>query len=129
MKSLLSATLAAIASLVITVSPASAAASHRIASCHAHGTAAVCLVRGTAVHPRTIYAHVTSAPRQRVLVRWHMTCSKGTSVRRSHGHFRARTPIRRLLHHPFQHPGSCVVTARTRLPGTGRLHLWLTTRR
>jgi hypothetical protein len=106
-----------------------AAAAHRIGSCRAQGSAASCDVTGTARHPRTIHVHVTASPGRRLLVRWHITCSRGLRVRTSRGHFRARTPIRRGLRHRFTHPGSCIVTASTQLPGSGRLHLWLTSRR
>jgi hypothetical protein len=106
-----------------------AAAVHRIASCRAQGSAASCDVTGTARHPRTIHVHVTASPGQRVLVKWHMTCSRGLRVRTSSGHFHARTPIRRGLRHRFTHPDSCIATASTQLPGSGRLHLWLTSRR
>ena len=108
--------------------PASAAV-HRIASCRAQGSAASCDVTGTARHPRTIHVHVTASPDQRLLVRWQVTCSRGLRVRTTRGHFRARTPARRGLRHRFTHPDSCIATARTRLPGSGRLHLWLTSRR
>jgi hypothetical protein len=110
------------------VAPA-AATVHRIASCRAQGSAASCDVTGTARHPRTIHVHVTASPGQRVLVKWHMTCSRGLRVRTSSGHFHARTPIRRGLRHRFTHPDSCIATASTQLPGSGRLHLWLTSRR
>jgi hypothetical protein len=106
--------------------PASAAASHRIGSCHAQGGSAICAVTGTARHPRTVHVHVSARPDQRLQVKWHMTCNKGLRMRNSRGHFRARTPIRRRLHHRFTHPASCIVSAKTRLPGSGRLHLWLT---
>jgi len=144
-KRLLAAVLAAATSVVLTAGSASAAAAstaaasaapaaaatavHRIASCRAQGSAAICEVTGTARHPRTIHVHVAASPGQRLLVRWHMTCSRGLRVRTSRGHFRARTPIRRGLRHRFTHPDSCIATARTQLPGSGRLHLWLTSRR
>jgi hypothetical protein len=108
--------------------PASAAV-HRIASCHAQRSAARCDVTGTARHPRTIHVHVTASPDQRLLVRWQVTCSRGLRVRTTRGHFRARTPVRRGLRHRFTHPDSCIATASTRLPGSGRLHLWLPSRR
>ena len=108
---------------------APAAAVHRIGSCRAQGNAAICDVTGTARHPRTIHVHVTASPGQRLLVRWHITCSRGLRVRTSRGHFRARTPIRRGLRHRFTHPDSCIATARTQVAGSGRLHLWLTSRR
>jgi hypothetical protein len=126
---LVSIVLVAGPAVVLMAGPASAAASHRIGNCHASGVSVRCLVKGTATRPRTIHVHLSASPSQRLLIRWHMTCSKGMSIRKSHGRIHARTPIRRKLHHPFSHPGSCIVTARTHLPGHGRIHLWLTSRR
>jgi hypothetical protein len=144
-KRLLAAVLAAATSVVLTAGSASAATSstaaasaapaapatavHRIASCRAQGSAAVCDITGTARRPRTIHVHATASPGQRLLVKWHMTCSRGLRVRTSSGHFHARTPIRRGLRHRFTHPDSCIAMASTQLPGSGRLHLWLTSRR
>jgi hypothetical protein len=154
-KRLLAAVLAAATSVVLTAGSASAAISstaasstaasstaaasaalaaaatavHRIASCRAQGSAAVCDITGTARRPRTIHVHATASPGQRLLVKWHMTCSRGLRVRTSSGHFHARTPIRRGLRHRFTHPDSCIAMASTQLPGSGRLHLWLTSRR
>jgi hypothetical protein len=127
-KRLLGIAFAAVASVVLMAAPASAASSHRIGSCRAQGIAAICVVSGIAHHPRTIHVHATARPNQRLLIRWHMTCSKGMDVRKSRGHFRATTPIRRRLHHPFRRPDSCVVSARSRLRQGGHLHLWLTSR-
>lgn len=150
LKRLLAAVLAAATSVVLTAGSASAATSstaaastaaasaapaaaatavHRIASCRAQGSAAVCDITGTARRPRTIHVHATASPGQRLLVKWHMTCSRGLRVRTSSGHFHARTPIRRGLRHRFTHPDSCIAMASTQLPGSGRLHLWLTSRR
>lgn len=144
-KRLLAAVLAAATSVVLTAGSASAATSstaaastapaaaatavHRIASCRAQGSAAVCDITGTARRPRTIHVHATASPGQRLLVKWHMTCSRRLRVRTSSGHFHARTPIRRGLRHRFTHPDSCIAMASTQLPGSGRLHLWLTSRR
>lgn len=139
-KRLLGAVLAAATSVVLaaaataaaaaaSAAPAAATTVHRIASCRAQGSAAVCDITGTARHPRTIHVHATASPGQRLLVKWHMTCSRGLRVRTSSGHFRARTPIRRGLRHRFTHPDSCIATAGTQLPGSGRLHFWLTSRR
>jgi hypothetical protein len=124
-----SASAGSVSATTASATTASAAAVHRIGSCRAQGSAASCEVTGTARHPRTIHVHVTASPGQRLLVRWHITCSRGLRVRTSRGHFRARTPIRRGLRHRFTHPDSCIATARAQLPGSGRLHLWLTSRR
>ena len=120
--------IAAAASAAIMAGPAWAGGTPvaTIASCRASGAQASCTVTGTIRHPTIIRAHATARPAQHVTVRWSMTCISGKATGTASGSFTARTPVSRILPHPFRHPRSCTVTATTRLAKTGHLHAWLT---
>ena len=108
--------------------PALAAGGHATttASCRASGAQASCTVTATIRHPGVIRAHATSRPAQHVTVTWSMTCTSGKSSQSAMGSFIAKTPVSRILPHPFRHPSSCKVTTTTKLAKTGHLHAWLT---
>lgn len=108
--------------------PALAAGAHApaIAACRASGAQASCTVTATIRHPGIIRAHATARPAQHVTVTWSMTCTSGKASQSAMGSFTAKTPVSRILRHPFRHPASCKVTATTRLAKTGHLHAWLT---
>jgi hypothetical protein len=116
------------ASAALAAGPAWAAGAHTttVAVCRASGAQASCIVTATIRHPGIIRAHATARPAQHVSVTWSMTCTSGKSSKSATGSFTAKTPVSRILPHPFRHPSSCKVTATTRLAKTGHLHAWLT---
>jgi hypothetical protein len=97
-----------------------------IAACRASGAQASCALTAKIGHPVIIRAHATARPAQHVTVTWSMTCTSGKATGTTSGSFTAETPVSRILPHPFRHPGSCKVTASTRLAKTGHLRAWLT---
>jgi|SRR5580704_3298792 hypothetical protein len=128
MKRLLMIAFALAGSMSLAIAPASAApASSFIASCQARGAYAICDAAGTAGnHPVTIVMHVRAVPRQSVSGAWAITCSEGLGAGSKSASFHGRTPINRILRHPYRHPDSCVVSADAQLSRHGHLHIWLT---
>jgi hypothetical protein len=116
------------ASAALAAAPALAAGAHTTttATCRASGAQASCTVTATIRHPGIIRAHASARPAQHVTVTWSMTCASGKSSRSAMGSFTAKTPVSRILPHPFRHPASCKVTATTMLAKKGHLHAWLT---
>jgi hypothetical protein len=125
-------TTAATAGLLIGAGPASAATAakaHRVASCTAEGDYAICDAAGNATAPHDLYVHVTSRPDQSALVTWDVVCSKGDGAGSASGQFTARTPVRRIIRHPYARPDSCAVAAGAQLNKGGRLKVWISYRR
>ena len=118
--------LAASAALVAGPALAAGAPATTVAACRASGAQASCTITATIRHPGVIRAHATSRPAQHVTVTWSMTCTSGKSSQSAMGSFTAKTPVSRILPHPFRHPSSCKVTTTTKLAKTGHLHAWLT---
>lgn len=117
------------ASAALVGGPALAAGGHaRTATCRASGAQATCTTTATIRHPGVIRAHAIARPAQHVTVTWWMTCKSGKSSRSAMGSFTAKTPVSKILRHPFRHPASCKVTATTKLARKGHLHAWLTAR-
>jgi hypothetical protein len=131
MKRLFIPMLAAAAALLAMAIPASATPGsqvHHAGSCSAHGDFATCVATRTAHHPAAIWVHVLASPRQRVLVSWTMTCSKGKGAGGKSGKFHAAAPVNRKIRQPYKHPDSCVVAAGAVLSGSGHLDVWITYR-
>jgi len=97
-----------------------------VAGCSANGEFAICSAAGTARHhPLRIVLHVRANPPQSVSGAWDMTCSKGTGAGGSSGMYHTGTPINRVLHKPYRHPDSCIVSADGQLGRRGKIHLWI----
>ena len=112
-----------------TASAATASRAYRVASCTAEGDYAICDAAGNATAPRDIYVHVTSTPDQSAFVTWDVVCSKGLGAGSKSGQFTAKTPVRRLIRHPYAAPDSCVVSAGAQLKNGGHLKVWISYRR
>lgn len=88
-------------------------------SCGAQGDFAICTASGTATRPVTITVTVTSSPDQDVSVAWDTVCSQGDGAGTSSGTFTARTPVSRVISHPYHQPDSCIVAADAQLQAGG----------
>jgi len=96
-----------------------AASAGTIGSCSAQGDFADCDASGTANHPLTITITVTSSPDESVSVFWDTVCSQGTGAGTSSGNFTAKTPVTKVISHPYHQPDSCDVGVAGGLNGTG----------
>ncbi len=103
----------------ITASTAAASASTGFGSCSAQGNFATCVASGTATRPVTITVSVSASPDQDVFVSWSTVCSHGTGAGSSSGSFTARTPVSRVISHPYYQPDSCNVAAGAQLQAGG----------
>jgi hypothetical protein len=126
MKRLITIVVAAAASFAVLTTPAFAATVHKAGSCRAQGDFATCVTSGTADHPATIRVHVSATSSQNVTISWDMTCTKGLGAGGKSGQFTAHTPVSRVIHHPYAHPDSCIVSADAQLSAIGHLHVWVT---
>jgi hypothetical protein len=119
-----------LATVIMLALPVSAATkTYHAGSCRASGDFATCVTSGTAKLPVSIRVHVSASRKQQVLVSWDMVCSKGLGAGAKSGQFTAVTPVNRLMHHPYAHPDSCIVSADAQLSSGGSLHVWVTYRR
>jgi Ricin-type beta-trefoil lectin domain len=111
----------------IAASTAAASASTGFGSCSAQGDFATCIASGTATRPITIMVSVSASPDQDVYVSWSAVCSQGTGAGSSSGSFTARTPVSRVISHPYYQPDSCDVAAGAQLQAGGNsIHVSLT---